>query len=72
MSGTWRVLYSVNVSSFRTPSTRTNIVDAWFHSNCKLRRATVIRTHDGTKNHVFPYVYIPYLVLITAVCPEIG
>ena len=24
----------------------------------------VIRTHDGPKNHVSPYVYIPYLVLI--------
>ena len=23
----------------------------------------LIRTHDGLKNHVFPYVYAPYLVL---------
>ena len=25
----------------------------------------VIRTHDVPKNHVFPYVYTPHLVLIT-------
>ena len=25
----------------------------------------VIRTHDGPKNHVFPNVYTPYLVLTT-------
>ena len=24
----------------------------------------LIRTHDGPKNHVFPYVYTPYFVLI--------
>ena len=28
----------------------------------------VIRTHDGPKNHVFPHVYTPYLVLSTTVC----
>ena len=25
----------------------------------------VIGTHDRPRNHVFPYVYTPYLVLIT-------
>ena len=29
----------------------------------------VIRTHDGPKKHVSPYVYTPYLVLNTTVCP---
>ena len=32
--------------------------------NMLLRRA-IVRTHDGPKNHVFPNVYTPYLVLIT-------
>ena len=25
----------------------------------------VIRTQDGLKKHVFPYVYAPYLILMT-------
>ena len=32
----------------------------------------VIRTHDEPKNHVFPYVYAPYLVLIIIVCSPVN
>ena len=31
----------------------------------------VIRTHDGPKKHVFPYVYTPYSVLINTVCSPV-
>ena len=30
----------------------------------------VITTHNGLKNHVFPYVYTTYLVLTTVVFPR--